>query len=485
MRVPETTTKRQAEPFRFTASRSKEEFTSHYRSRTSDSTRHYDRPSAFNRLSQDRNREHRVWKEKNVSYRAIKHDPRRHEYDRRPGFYYARGENRVPDANEQHFSETSQHRPTYREIQREGHSIRQEEGGSPRTHQSPSARGVPLQNLQTPIPPEALDVALGEIRDVMKQYTSCADPTESAARKERLKQEEEHGQLQESAAQLALATIATQAIDAPTVRESLSAERIPATLQLGPPQPVPDQERSPSTTKRKPGRPPGTKQTAGSPLMGIGASSRKRKTQQTKPPLARRKLNPETGTSARNSLLEETANMRVPETTTKRQAEPFRFTTSRSKEEFTSHYRSRTSDSTRHYDRPSAFNRLSQDQSREHRVWKEKNVSYRATKHDPRRHEYDRRPGSYYARGENRVPDANEQHFSETSQHRPTYREIQREGHSIRQEEGGSPRTHQSPSARGGSPTELTNTYPSGSTGCSFGRNPRCNEAIYKLCRSD
>ena len=48
--------------------------------------------------------------------------------------------------------------------------------------------GVPLQNLQTPIPQEALDVALGEIRDVMKQYTSCADPTESAARKERLKQ---------------------------------------------------------------------------------------------------------------------------------------------------------------------------------------------------------------------------------------------------------------------------------------------------------
>lgn len=133
----------------------------------------------------------------------------------------------------------------------------------------------------------------------MKQYTSCADPTESAARKERLKQAEEQGQLQESAAQLALATIATQAIDAPTVRESLSAERIPATLRLGPPQPVPDQERSPSTTKRKPGRPPGRKQTAGSPLMGIGASSRKRKTQQTKAPLARRKLNPETGTSAR------------------------------------------------------------------------------------------------------------------------------------------------------------------------------------------
>ncbi|RID76433.1 hypothetical protein BRARA_B03403, partial [Brassica rapa] len=164
-RVPETTTKRQAEPFRFTASRSKEEFTSHYRSRTSDSSRHYDRPSAFNRLSQDRNREHRVWKEKNVSHRATKHDPRRHGYDRRPGSYYARGENRVPDANEQHFSETSQHRPTYREIQREGLSIRQEEVGSPRTHQSPSARGVPLQNLQTPIPQEALDVALGEIRD--------------------------------------------------------------------------------------------------------------------------------------------------------------------------------------------------------------------------------------------------------------------------------------------------------------------------------
>ncbi|CAN7039104.1 unnamed protein product, partial [Brassica oleracea var. botrytis] len=42
--------------------------------------------------------------------------------------------------------------------------------------------------------------------------------------------------------------------------------------------------------------------------MGIGASSRKRKTQQTKPPLARRKLNLETGTSARVA----TSNRRKP-----------------------------------------------------------------------------------------------------------------------------------------------------------------------------
>ncbi|WZZ67030.1 hypothetical protein YC2023_078400 [Brassica napus] len=42
-------------------------------------------------------------------------------------------------------------------------------------------RGVPPQNDKQPIPQEAIQEAMGEIRNVMLQYTKCSDPTESEA----------------------------------------------------------------------------------------------------------------------------------------------------------------------------------------------------------------------------------------------------------------------------------------------------------------
>ncbi|CAA7021285.1 unnamed protein product [Microthlaspi erraticum] len=55
-------------------------------------------------------------------------------------------------------------------------------------------RRPPLDKERTPepnqecLPRAALNKALGEIREVMLQYSSCADPLESAARRERLRQ---------------------------------------------------------------------------------------------------------------------------------------------------------------------------------------------------------------------------------------------------------------------------------------------------------
>lgn len=104
----------------------------------------------------------------------------------------------------------------------------------------------------TPTPHKSFDEALDEVRDVMIQYTHCADPTERAARQERLRKAEEEGQLEEAAAGMVRATrgerdriMPTPVFEseerAPTNQwksplltlEDNSAERIPATQRLG------------------------------------------------------------------------------------------------------------------------------------------------------------------------------------------------------------------------------------------------------------
>lgn len=80
-----------------------------------------------------------------------------------------------------------------------------------------------------------MEEALREVRDIVLQYTKVADPTESMARQERVKQAEEKGQLEQSAARIARNFLAKQNVnhtDKPA--KSLSpTSRIPATLRLG------------------------------------------------------------------------------------------------------------------------------------------------------------------------------------------------------------------------------------------------------------
>lgn len=49
---------------------------------------------------------------------------------------------------------------------------------------------TPLESHNV-LPQQAMEEALGELREVMVQYTTASDPAESAARKVRMRQAEE------------------------------------------------------------------------------------------------------------------------------------------------------------------------------------------------------------------------------------------------------------------------------------------------------
>lgn len=122
----------------------------------------------------------------------------------------------------------------YREVQSKAMAAGRRRRGSPgpqweKNHESTispaqigtSVRGAPLRkentdltNHQTPndvaLPQEAVEEAMGELREVMTQYTICVDPSESAARRERLKLAEEHGKIEQTAINMVRASLATQ-----------------------------------------------------------------------------------------------------------------------------------------------------------------------------------------------------------------------------------------------------------------------------------
>ncbi|KAG2250571.1 hypothetical protein Bca52824_080707 [Brassica carinata] len=72
--------------------------------------------------------------------------------------------------------------------------------------QGPIERGSPLAQEQPLEIQNGLEKALGEVREAMHQYTLCADPAESAARKERMHQSEEQGEFHETAASMVQTT---------------------------------------------------------------------------------------------------------------------------------------------------------------------------------------------------------------------------------------------------------------------------------------
>lgn len=87
-------------------------------------------------------------------------------------------------------------------------------------------------------PDTALNAAMTEVREVMNNYTNCADPVESAARKERFRLAEEAGEVVEAATLMLRVPPSNNPQNAnPSVlRENLSPNpsRIPATMRLGP-----------------------------------------------------------------------------------------------------------------------------------------------------------------------------------------------------------------------------------------------------------
>lgn len=150
---------------------------------------------------------------------------------------------------------------------------------------------------QTEPPSAAINTAMCELRDVMVQYVNCADPTESAARKERYRQAEESGQVEEAALQMVRASLSTQGDSqrSPSPILSPSQERIPANLRLGPmvaPPPLKPKPKKRTLPKKKLGRPPlkkkGGQKEQASPRIPLAGTSKRRKTSKTLPSPRRR-----------------------------------------------------------------------------------------------------------------------------------------------------------------------------------------------------
>ncbi|KAF2567733.1 hypothetical protein F2Q68_00024047 [Brassica cretica] len=93
------------------------------------------------------------------------------------------------------------------------------------THINPSG-GTPHDDLHPPIPQAAFNEAMGELRNVMLQYTKTADPTESEARKERMRQAEEQGDMEETAIQMVRASLTPQLETQNTLQNTATPERI-------------------------------------------------------------------------------------------------------------------------------------------------------------------------------------------------------------------------------------------------------------------
>ncbi|VVA89882.1 unnamed protein product [Arabis nemorensis] len=155
-----------------------------------------------------------------------------------------------------------------------------ESSRTPRPHREPIDE---THKQPTELPRKALETAMGEVREVMVQYANCADPVESAARRERTRLSEAAGEVQETAENMVRSTMITYNTveeEEPEATFRLQ-DRIPATLRLGPiyetlPVEILDPTTKPPARKRLE-RPPGTKKTSFSPSVLQGASSKKRK----------------------------------------------------------------------------------------------------------------------------------------------------------------------------------------------------------------
>lgn len=142
------------------------------------------------------------------------------------------------------------------------------ESNRERAEHSSSVGGDPSPRVRNSVPKEAVELA-------MAQYTSCADPTESAARKERMRLAEAQGEIEETAFRMVQASMGPTTPVSPPVE---TPPRIPAVLRLGPANEESRMEKGTEPqTKHKPGRPSGRKKMQASPLKLTGPLAGKRK----------------------------------------------------------------------------------------------------------------------------------------------------------------------------------------------------------------
>ncbi|KAJ4905130.1 Uncharacterized protein Rs2_19081 [Raphanus sativus] len=212
-------------------------------------------------------------------------------------------------------------------IEKPPHHRNENDGLQMQTERSASSR--PHQYvLHKDIPDEALSDAMTEVREAMTRYTTCPDPTESAARRERFRLAEEAGEVEETAALMILGTPPTRpAEDTNEQIQSFTSPispRVPALLRLGP---IMEDEEIPTSplminsanvTKRRPGRPPGRRNITPSPCSFLGLGLRRRTISKTQPSPLRRKSSTTIPRSEENPRKKSTSKGAGPSSTTRR-----------------------------------------------------------------------------------------------------------------------------------------------------------------------
>uniref|UniRef100_A0A0D3E7L6 DUF4005 domain-containing protein n=1 Tax=Brassica oleracea var. oleracea TaxID=109376 RepID=A0A0D3E7L6_BRAOL len=121
----------------------------------------------------------------------------------------------------------------YREVQKIAHDPRDTGFSASKSIHANVERGSPQHASQGMIPQSVLNEARGEARDVLLQYTKCADPTEMEVREERVRQAEERGQIEANARKIARASLNSSEEQWMSPAKS-SSERVPASQRLGP-----------------------------------------------------------------------------------------------------------------------------------------------------------------------------------------------------------------------------------------------------------
>ncbi|KFK23333.1 hypothetical protein AALP_AAs58349U000200 [Arabis alpina] len=162
--------------------------------------------------------------------------PREHRRDNRGHKHYLHPEN---DDRRSLYSKTRPGRAERARL-REGIDLTPSREDREVTSRTSRRRTETNDNLVTPppaLPFDAVVEAMGEVREVMVQYSNCDNPIESAARKERYRQGEESGQLLEAAVQMVQAAMVSQPnllISPPLNEAQNSAARLSALSRLGP-----------------------------------------------------------------------------------------------------------------------------------------------------------------------------------------------------------------------------------------------------------
>ncbi|KAF3566328.1 hypothetical protein DY000_02013190 [Brassica cretica] len=95
---------------------------------------------------------------------------------------------------------STQNRNDHLNASRDRRIERRDETSSTKITKEQSAGGNPLRTPTKPTQHKSFDDAMGEVREAMTQFTRVADPSESAARRDRMRRAEEAGEFEAVAA---------------------------------------------------------------------------------------------------------------------------------------------------------------------------------------------------------------------------------------------------------------------------------------------